>query len=249
MEGAVKILLLDIETAPNTAYVWGLFDQNININHLKASSYVLCWSAKWYGNRKMHFGSVQNQSAPKMLAGIHKMLAEADVVVHYNGLKFDVPVLNKEFIKNGFPPPAPYKQLDLLQVARRAFKFESNKLAYVAAALKIGAKVKHSGFELWTGCMAGDEAAWKKMGQYNRGDVTLLEKLYLKLRPWIVRHPNMSAGDLACPKCSSTRMQRRGTQIAQTRTYFRYHCQTCSAWFRGNKALAGKKGESGVNIV
>jgi len=247
----MKVLFIDIETAPNQAYVWGMFDQNISASQMEASSYILCWAAKWHGNRKMHFASSEKQPARKMLKGIHKLLDEADVVVHYNGLKFDIPTLNKEFIKNGFAPPSPYKQLDLLQVCRRAFRFESNKLSYVSDALQIGAKVKHEGFELWVKCMKGDPKAWKRMGRYNRGDVTLLEKLYHRLRPWIKMHPNHNAyhDALCCPKCGSEKVQRRGYQVAATRTYFRYQCQVCAAWFRGNKQAYPQKGERGVNVT
>lgn len=245
----MRIALLDIETAPNVAYVWGMFDQNISADQMKAAGYVLCWSAKWHGDRTMHFSSVQGGNKKKMLKAIHAILDEADVVIHYNGLKFDIPTLNKEFIKEGMPPPSPYKQLDLLQVARRAFRFESNKLAYVADALKIGAKVRHEGFTLWTKCMDGDPKAWKRMGRYNRGDVTLLEKLYHRLRPWIERHPNWSAyrDGLCCPKCGSEKVQRRGDQVAMVNTYRRYHCQSCGGWFRGNKQISSRRGERGTN--
>lgn len=247
----MKILFLDIETAPNKAYVWGFFDQNISANQLEASSYILCWAAKWADNPRVHFDSVQKDTRRQMLRGVHKLLDEADVVIHYNGTKFDIPTLNKEFIKHGFPPPSPYKQLDLYLVARRAFRFESNKMDYVSAALKIGRKVKHEGFELWTKCMKGDAKAWKKMGHYNRGDVTLLEKLYKRLQPWIERHPNHSAfmDKLACPKCGSEKTQRRGDQVALTRTYRRYQCLTCGGWFRGNKSIAGARGEIGTNTA
>lgn len=247
----MKLLFLDIETAPNKAYVWGMFDQNIAANQMEATGYILCWSAKWLGGGKMHFDSVQKHDAKAMLRGIYKLLDEADVVVHYNGTKFDIPTLNKEFIKHGFLPPSPYKQLDLLQVCRRAFRFESNKLAFVSAALDIGAKVKHEGFELWVKCMAGDAKAWERMGRYNRGDVTLLEKLYRRLRPWIIKHPNYSAhrSSLCCPKCGSEKVQARGQQVAQTRTYVRYHCQSCGGWFRGNKSTSVNREERGVNVV
>ena len=247
----MKTLFLDIETAPNKAYVWGMFDQNIAANQMEATGYILCWSAKWLGDTTMHFDSVQKHDAKAMLRGIHRLLDEADVVVHYNGTKFDIPTLNKEFIKHGFLPPSPYKQLDLLQVCRRAFRFESNKLSFVSAALDIGAKVKHEGFELWVKCMAGDAKAWERMGRYNRGDVTLLEKLYRRLRPWIIKHPNYSAhrDGMCCPKCGSSRIQARGQQVAQTRTYIRYHCQSCGGWFRGNKSTSVNREERGVNIV
>ena len=246
----MKILLLDIETAPNRVYSWGLWDQNIATNQVEDSSYILCWAAKWHGQAKMFFASAEKQSRKAMLKDIHRLLDEADVVLHYNGQKFDIPTLNKEFIKAGFPPPSPYKQLDLLLVARKAFRFESNKLDYVSGALEIGKKVKHEGFDLWVKCMKGDPKAWKRMGRYNRGDVTLLEKLYHRLRPWIERHPNQSAfkNALACPKCGSEKTQRRGEQVAMTRTYRRYQCLTCGGWFKGNKAVAGTRGEMGTNI-
>lgn len=245
----MKILLLDIETAPIKAYAWGMFDQNIGANQIIGSGYVLCWAAKWHGDAAMHFDSVQKAKPRVMLRGVHKLLDEADAVVHYNGLKFDIPTLNKEFIKNGFRPPSPYKQIDLLRVARYAFRFESNKLDFVSQALGIGAKVKHEGFDLWVKCMDGDEKAWAKMGRYNRGDVRLLERLYHRLRPWIERHPNHSAfkDDLCCPKCGSEKVQRRGDQVALSRTYRRYQCQTCGGWFRGNKSIGSHRGERGVN--
>jgi DNA polymerase elongation subunit (family B) len=246
----MKVLFIDIETAPNKAYVWGLWDQNISPNQMEASSYILCWSAKWLGDSNMQYCSMRG-GAKKMLQQAHALLDEADVVVHYNGLKFDIPTLNKEFIKQNMQPPAPYKQLDMLQVCRRAFRFESNKLDYVASALAIGSKVKHEGFELWVKCMANDDRAWARMERYNKGDVKLLEKLYRRLRPWIQKHPNYSAhkDGLCCPKCGSEKVQRRGEQIAQTRKYVRYHCQACAAWFRGNKSVSIGKRELGMNII
>lgn len=251
----MKILELDIESAPNKVYSWGLWDQNIATNQVEETGYVLCWSAKWFGSAELLFDSVKASGRKAMLQSIHRLLCEADIVVHYNGLKYDIPTLNKEFIKAGMTPPSPYKQVDLYQVVRRAFRFESNKLNFVAEALDIGQKVKHEGFKLWVDCMDARrpdyEKAWRKMERYNKGDVRLLEKLYRRLRPWIARHPNMSAAaeKVACPKCGGERVQQRGEQVAQFRRYRRYQCQTCAAWFRGNKAVDSTKRERGVNIV
>jgi len=145
----MKILLIDIEVAPNTAHVWGIFDQNISINQLLESSYTLCYAAKWYGNPKIMFDSVQKSGKNKMLANVHALLDQADAVVHYNGSRFDIPILNKEFLLSGMPPPSPAKHIDLLQVARRQFRFVSNKLDYVSQALGLGAKTAHEGHTLW----------------------------------------------------------------------------------------------------
>lgn len=241
----MRTLLLDIETAPNKVYSWGMYDQNIAMNQVVETSYVMCWSAKWLGTRGVMFDSVKTSSRVRMLGKMHKLLDEADVVVHYNGLKFDIPVLNKEFIKAGYAPPAPYKQVDCLKEVRRLFRFEINKLDFVVQALKIGAKVEHEGFTLWVKCMEGDPVAWKKMERYNRQDVKLLEALYLRLRPWMNRHPNAGAHDdiECCPKCGSEKYQQRGWAVTQMMKYRRYQCQKCGGWFRGNKSVtySGKR--------
>lgn len=247
----MKILLLDIETAPNNVFTWGLYDQNIATNQVKETSYVLCWAAKWYGERHIMFDSVKKSSAKKMLYAMHRLLDEADIVVHYNGLKFDVPTLNKEFIVLGYAPPAPYKQVDCLKEVKRMFRFQSNKLDFVSQALGIGAKIEHEGFKLWVDCMEGDAAAWRRMERYNRGDVRLLEQLYTRLRPWIEKHPNVGAFEdiMACPKCGSEKKQRRGFAVTQMMKYPRYQCQSCGAWFRGNKSVSHRRGERAANIV
>ena len=51
----MKILLLDIESSPNTAHVWGLWQQNVGIKQIMESSYVLCWAAKWLDDKEIMF--------------------------------------------------------------------------------------------------------------------------------------------------------------------------------------------------
>ena len=126
----MRILLLDIETSPNSAYVWGLYDQNIGINQMIDSSQVLCYCAKWLGDKEVVFDSIHKSSRKKMLKGIHGLISKADGIVTYNGNKFDLPILNKEFLLHGFNPPSPSKKIDLLRAVRSNFRFTSNKLDY-----------------------------------------------------------------------------------------------------------------------
>ena len=232
----MKILLLDIETAPNLVHVWGLFKQNVGINQIEASGYVLCWAAKWYGEKKMMFDSIYKSSPKQMLKGVYKLLDEADAVVHYNGSKFDVPTLNKEMVQIGLKPPSPYKQIDLLHTTRHQFRFPSNKLDYVVQALGLGAKVRHVGHELWVGCMNNDPKSWKQMERYNRHDVTILEKLYVVLLPWIRTHPNHGVyghfSTHCCPNCGGNSLQRRGYSRTVANMYVRYQCNGCGTWSR-----------------
>jgi hypothetical protein len=241
----VKILLLDIETAPNLAYVWGTWKQNISMDKIVAKGHVLCWAAKWYGEDTVHFRSTDGKklSTKLMLKDMHNLLSEADAVVHYNGKSFDIPTLNKEFVVAGMTPPAPYKQIDLLEVVRDRFRFPINKLDYVVQALGIGKKVRHAGFQMWIDCMAGDEAAWEMMEEYNRGDVVVLEKLYDRLKPWIRNHPNMGmfTDGKVCTNCGEKHLQKRGTHPVRESVYQRYVCMACGTWMRGKEVLRKAK--------
>ena len=186
-----------------------------------------------------------------MLASIHKLLDEADAVIHYNGKRFDIPSLNKEFLLNNMFPPAPFKEIDLLTVARGKFRFVSNKLDYVAQSLGLGKKTAHEGHELWVQCMAGIPKAWKTMEEYNKNDVILLEKVYERFKPWIKNHLNhnvLENSGLCCPTCTSKSFQKRGYNITSTGKYQRYQCRTCGNWFRDGTNLKEKGSIKLVNV-
>ena len=229
--------MLDIETAPHLAAVWGLYDQNVATNQIIKPGYTLCWAAKWYGEDEILFSSILN-GPKKMIRTVHELLEDADAVCHYNGTKFDIPTLNKEFLLIGLKPPSPAMQIDLLRVARSRFRLASNKLDYVAQQLGLGQKERHKGFELWLECMARKPDAWEVMESYNKHDVRLLEKVYERLLPWIKHHPNRSvlAGRLCCPNCGSEKTQARGYARTQAQTYQRFQCQDCGGWHRAHKA-------------
>ena len=237
----MRTLLLDIETAPHRAYVWGLWGQNINTVNIVEHGYTLCFAAKWLGERELIFDSIHQSKPDAMIRKVHGLLNEADAVCHYNGRKFDIPTLQGEFVRRNMKPPAPFKHIDLLVTCRRQFRFASNKLDYVSKLLGLGQKTQHKGMPLWHVCMAGDDAAWKVMERYNKQDIRLLERLYKQLLPWIPNHPNVSAhsGIEECPKCEGTRFQRRGWAISQTRRYPRFQCMDCGTWLQGTKCEPG----------
>jgi len=239
----MKILLLDIETSPNLATVWNIFKQYVGVHNLLESSYTLCWSARWLGEDVTYFDSIHRSSRKSMIKRIHKLLDEADAVVHYNGTKFDIPTLNKEFLLHGLTPPSPYKQIDLLKTVRKQFRFPSNKLDYVAKQLKLPYQKKEVDHQLWLDCMNKDHEAWEKMEDYNIGDIEVLEALYYKLRPWITGHANLSVYNetLCCPTCGSHSHQKRGYAYTANRKYQRRRCKDCGTWFREVENLSPKE--------
>jgi len=196
----------------------------------------MCWSAKWYKEREIFFDSVKKSPTISMLKRVHKLMDEADAIIHYNGKKFDIPTLQKEFLLYNLSPPAPYKQIDLLNTAKYQFRFASNKLDFIAQQLGLGKKIPHTGHQLWIDCMDNDPKAWKLMERYNKHDVVLLEKVYNKLLPWITHHPNRAVYDpgAICPNCGGKKYQSRGFEYTKQNKYRRFRC-ACGTWFRSNK--------------
>jgi hypothetical protein len=232
----MKILFLDLETSPNLAHVWGLWDQNIAITQIERSTEVICWGARWLGSDKVMFRSVHHHGKEAMLDELHKVMDQADVLIGWNSAAFDSKHIKREFIENGYLPPSPWIELDLMRIVRSQFKFPSNKLDYVAQKLGVGAKVKHSGFQLWLDCMAGIPKAWKEMKEYQIQDVNLLLDLYDILLPWIKNHPHMGldAGQPnSCKNCASTEIRRWGYRYNATTKLQRYKCGNCGAYVVG----------------
>lgn len=230
-----KILVIDIETRPAMAYVWGLFDQNIGLNQLIEPSRPICFAAKYVGEDEVFFFSEWDNGRVGMAKAAHALFCEADAVVGYNSDSFDIKKLMGEFLLAGLAPPPPLTSIDLLKTVRK-LGFQSGKLAYVGPLLDIGGKVKTAGFELWNNVMKGKVKAQKQMRKYNEGDVTLTEKLYLKLLPYIKNHPHMgNNGPLQCGGCGSTKLHSRGFRRTKTFKIQRMQCQTCGSWSDGSR--------------
>ena len=234
----MRTLIIDIETRPNLAYVWGLWDQNIGLNQLHEVGSVISFAAKWHGDRRVIFASDFHDGHEAMVQSAWELLDAADAVVHYNGKAFDIKHLNREFILAGMTPPSPHTDIDLLATVRNRFKFQSNKLDFVSQQLELGQKVQHNGFELWLACMEGDDKAWATMRKYNIHDVRLTEHLYDKLLPWIKTHPNRNVVDgvKGCPKCASTEFHKRGYAHTNAGSYRRFCCNKCGSFFRAKTA-------------
>jgi len=245
---APRIVTLDIETSPIVAYVWGLFKQFVGLDQILQDWRILSVTWKWLDQPDCHYTDTwENGKAKdilddrKLLRKIWEILDEADIVVTQNGISFDIKKLNARFIENGMPPPSPYKQVDTKVEAAKVARFTSNKLAWLAKVLNKSAKDKHAdfpGFELWAECMRRNPKAWAAMKKYNPIDVVETEGVYLKLRPWIVGHPNVGAflalTEPTCPKCGSEDIQQRGWARTQTALYKRMKCMNacCGGWSR-----------------
>lgn len=240
---APRVLLWDIESAPALGYVWGKWEQNVL--EFQSDWYMLSIAWKWLGEKATHVKGLCDydryatdpENDYDLTALAHRLFSEADVVVAHNGISFDSRKAQARMLFHGFDPPSPFKEVDTLRVARRHFAFTSNRLGDLCDTLGIGRKLETGGFQTWLGCMKGDPKAWRKMLKYNRGDVVILEQLYLRLLPWMPRHPNVAAiegGSDGCPKCGvSGQMQARGFATTAVSRRQRFQCTACGGWSQG----------------
>lgn len=244
MSTPIKELLVDIEVSPMTGYFWRLNQKWIPPQNIIDTSYMMCWAAKWRGEKQVFSRNAwSDKGYSDSLEGIHSLLDEADVVTHYNGKKFDIPILNREFLLHGMSPPAPFKQLDIMHVVKKNFAFPSYKLDYVAKQFGLEGKTEHSGFKMWVDAMNGDEEAQQDMIRYNKNDVLLLEDVENFLGPWLPTLISKNYGKVACPHCGGDKLTSRGFSYTVTGQYRRYQCGDCHRWSNERTAvlMAGLK--------
>lgn len=228
-----KVLLLDIEWRPTKAYVWRAYDEIITPEKVIENGGLLCVGVKWLGDKKTTVYSDWEHGHKPMLQEVHDMMSFADSIVTFNGDRYDLPKLMGEFVLHGFPPPPPVTSIDVYKTTKKLGYF-MGKLGFIGPLLGLGKKVEHEGFALWTKVDNGDEKAQAKMAKYCAQDVDLLEKLYLRIRPFIKNHPHMGkVGANECGACGSHHVQSRGTRRTRSFKIQRLQCQACGSWQDG----------------
>lgn len=246
-----RIILWDIETTHNLAAVFQLkHNDYINADNIVQERIIICAAWKELGKRTVHAISTLDNSLKTganrlndqyVCGKLHEVLSSADVIIAHNGDEYDIKFTKGRMLVHGFPPLPPILSIDTLKVARKQFLLNANNLNYLGSLLKVGNK-KPTKQGLWLKVLQGDESAIRQMVTYNKEDVRLLERVFLKLRPHIADHTNRQLfgtsghGRLDCPRCGSADVQSRGIHRAMTQTYQRYQCKACAGWFRERRA-------------
>lgn len=235
-----KILVLDIETAAATVETFSLFKPMIGISQIIDPVRVICFAYKWHGEGKTHFVAEWHKDGHEaMIRKAHELLDEADFVVGWNSRAFDSKHLKAEMLKYGMQPPSPYKDIDLMLIAKKNFRLMSNKLDWYAQQLGVGAKVSNGGMALWQSLARPKNRqelrdARKLMKKYNLADVDLTDELFTRMRGWI---DGVNVGlyvdqdKPSCPNCGG-KVNRRGYAYTTARKYRRYRCRECGKWSR-----------------
>ncbi|GAA4175832.1 hypothetical protein GCM10022287_22060 [Gryllotalpicola koreensis] len=241
----VKVLTIDVERFPAKTLSYELWQVNIPKEWVLEPPRISRFSAKWLHEKKP-FGADERSGHEAMVRLMWDALTEADVVVTFNGDRADFPWMNEEFERYGFGPAAPFKSVDLYKSAKARFNLMSRSLQYLGEFLERGGKLDSGGSGLVRRLVTGQgtEKDWRQYELYNDRDVTLTERAYLDLLPWLKNQPHMGmmiadGTESRCAFCGSTKLNLHHKKVhAFVRSYQLYRCAACGGWNRST-ALTG----------
>ncbi len=243
-----KVLIWDIESSHNLLLAFELrSDFSIPYQNIKTERHLYCISYKWLGEKKVHTISILDNKK-RFSKDIHddyyvinefrKVLEEADAQVYHYGNRFDLPMLNARLAFHELAPVPKIITIDTKSVASKYFRFNCNKLDYLAKFLGFAGKM-HNPSDLWLKCFEGDKKALTHMAKYNRQDVIINEFIYQRMAPFIKNNPlnrNQFTGVASCPNCGSKHIQWRGKTRTRVTQYRRFQCVDCGSWSDERKA-------------
>lgn len=238
----LKTLVIDIERRQGLARFFDLRTDYISPDYVERWPSTLCFAASWLGAKTIEFHAAWDDHKAMTLRA-WELLDEADLVVSYNGIRFDEKHLASDIIEAGMTPPSPFKSIDLLRTVRQRFGFESKRLTTVLDRLGMPSKNDKYDPLLAEAAINGDPKAQARLKRYNRGDVAITSALYWRLLPWIKNHPNVAPirgiDRATCPRCASQEVERKGTWSPGVYRYLAFACSACGGYFRTTYEAAG----------
>lgn len=236
-----KVLLFDLECSPTLSWNYGQYESNAV--KVEKPPVLLSVAWKWLGDTKTECLTIADKpledrfDCSLVVDKLWHLLDEANVAIAHN-ISFDIKLATAFFLRQGMTPPSPYRTFCTLQAARRYFRTDNNKLDYLGELLGVGRKEKITNADVWYDVLFGDGQLRKKQNQllrkYNVQDVELLEKIYLKLRPFVYNHPNLAlaSGHDVCPRCGRnegftlSKYRYTGMQVNAVQ----YQCKSCGSY-------------------
>lgn len=229
-----KRLFFDIETSPNIGLFWEAgYKKTISPADILKERAIICICYKWEDDETVKALTWdKEQSDKKMLEAFIKIAKESDEIVGHNSDKFDIKWIRTRCLYHGLEVIGHMTQIDTLKVARSNFKFNSNKLDYIGQYLKVGQKIE-TNYGMWKDILLkNDRRALKKMVEYCKQDVNLLEAVYNKLRNHIAPKTHFGMifkGDRgSCPECGSDDIViNKHVMRVSGQKFIQYMCKEC----------------------
>jgi len=250
----LKVLVLDIETSPFTAYSYNRWQVNISDLMRKDDEItILSFAYKWLDSTTIHYEENRKNCDKSILEKLSKVLNEADIVVGHNMARFDTPMINTRLVMNNLPSCSPYRIIDTLKIAKKHYRFERNTLDWVARSLGCSRKLEHKAFpgmSIWIEMLHGNDEAWVENKAYNKMDVQVTEEIYFKMRAFTKPHASIVVGSEStskrCVSCGSHDLNEFGYTYTNTSKFQQYKCVSCGSFSRGRKNLLPKEAKENL---
>lgn len=244
---SAKVLILDIERLPawtKPLPIWdmkGLRYKYLTPADIDTWSRTFCHAYKWLGERTVSWMAEWEEGGRRgFLERTSELLQEADLIVGHNMRDFDLPHLTGELILENLPVPALPKVFDTLRTMQKHGNLENNQLDTLDKRFGFRGKTDKYRIDMATAAANGDVKQQQRIIRYAQGDIRATERVYLRLRPVGNINLGLFADDPTrpvCPKCESTKVQRRGYATKNALRYPRYQCQSCGGWATGRSAV------------
>ncbi len=260
MPNGPRILILDIETFPQTQLRWRYWEDGAPFHTIKPNV-VAAIAYRWVGDKRSQVVSLDQTPGYRatriggeaevtddqwLLQEIFPIVVAADFVVAHYGLGFDRPMLEARLWEHGMGPFPPNNWIDSKKEIAKFIRGSGYSMALgnLAEWLELGEKIE-TNKSLWLNCMAGQRKAWTQMRKYARHDVDLLHDLFLSMGPFmrtsVFNMGHWYKGQDVCTWCGSDDLEKRGFYRTGASEFQRYLCHNCGHWPRSAKRESQKE--------
>lgn len=246
-ESATRIGFWDIETSYLLMAAFSRYELHVAYSQVFQEWFTISACYKLLGEDKIHHVSILDDKKRfekdftddyYVIKKLREFIDSVDILIAHNGDNFDWKKFKAKLIKYKMPPVKKPILIDTYKEAKTAH-FTSNKLGDLAKFLSLNNKShSNSGDWLLISLPYGTYGkvivtkktktnAIKRVLKYNKADIPPLEDLYLELRPYMTRHPNLNQfhSDLKvrCKNCGSSNMLPHGSSCG----YIQWKCGNC----------------------
>lgn len=240
-----KVLILDVERLPGITrqYWWDRGDMKSRYIHYETverhpRTTIVC--AKWYFDDVVVQLAEWDKGGRKVfLRKVHKLMAQADIIVGHNIDQADIPWLKGDlYVEAGLPPLPPFKTVDTLKVLRREFKSGApfKSLDAFCQIAGIPAKSDRYDRDAMERAVEGSAEDRTRLTAYCAGDVVATQGLLDFLRPHIRNHPTLFVDGkeslTICHRCGHDTEPIPRRYVANVLSYSMRRCGECGGFSR-----------------
>ena len=241
-----KVLILDVERLPGITkqFYWDRADLKNRYIHYETverhpRTTIVC--AKWYDSPDViRLAEWDKGGRKKFLREVHRLMAQADIIVGHNLDAADVPWLAGDmYVEAGLPPLPPFKTIDTLKVLRKQFKSGAPFKSLDAFCQILGIPAKSDRYDreaMERAVSEKSEADRTRLTDYCAGDVLATQGLLDWLRPHLPNPPALFVDGedkmTTCHRCGFETKPIAKRYIANIMSYSMRRCTNCGGYSR-----------------